>query len=241
MKARLAALGSDERVVLEAAAMLGRHFDWRLLPAATDVGFDVMTSALEHGVGSLLLAVDGDAFRFRHALTREAVLEGLLPPRRVQLASRVLAAVEAAHPELDGAWRDVAAELASRTGDRERAGSLLVASGRDLIEQGALATAADTLRRATGRPRRGAHRLRARVGHRHSCLPSDPAAARCGVPHVGYVVSGRQMVRMDDGSELEIGPGDVISSPAGRDGWTVGDEPCVVIDFAGMATYAQPT
>ena len=63
----------------------------------------------------------------------------------------------------------------------------------------------------------------------------------CQMAHVGYVVSGRQVIKMDDGTELEIGAGDVVSIPAGHDGWTVGDEPCVVLDFAGMATYAKPS
>jgi quercetin dioxygenase-like cupin family protein len=63
----------------------------------------------------------------------------------------------------------------------------------------------------------------------------------CQAPHVGYVVSGRQKVVMDNGTELEIGPGDVVSIPPGHDGWTVGDEPCVVIDFAGMSNYAKPS
>lgn len=63
----------------------------------------------------------------------------------------------------------------------------------------------------------------------------------CQVAHVGYVLSGRQTVLMDDGTELEIGPGDIVSIPAGHDGWTIGDEPCVVLDFAGMASYAKPS
>ena len=62
----------------------------------------------------------------------------------------------------------------------------------------------------------------------------------CQAAHVGDVLSGRQTVRMDDGAEFEISAGDVVSIPAGHDGWTVGDEPGVVIDFAGMATYANP-
>jgi len=62
----------------------------------------------------------------------------------------------------------------------------------------------------------------------------------CQAAHMGYVVSGRQVILMDDGTQLEVGPGDVISIPAGHDGWTIGDEPCVVLDFAGMATYAKP-
>ena len=61
----------------------------------------------------------------------------------------------------------------------------------------------------------------------------------CQAAHVGYVVSGRQKVLMDDGTELEIGPGDVVSIPPGHDGWTIGDEPCVVLDFAGMSNYAE--
>jgi uncharacterized cupin superfamily protein len=53
------------------------------------------------------------------------------------------------------------------------------------------------------------------------------------------VVSGRQVVRTDDGTETEFGPGDVVSIPPGHDGWTVGDEPCVVVDFSGMGDYAK--
>jgi quercetin dioxygenase-like cupin family protein len=63
----------------------------------------------------------------------------------------------------------------------------------------------------------------------------------CQAAHVGYVVSGRQKVVMDDGTELDIGPGDVVSIPPGHDGWTIGDEACVVIDFAGMSNYAKPS
>ncbi len=61
----------------------------------------------------------------------------------------------------------------------------------------------------------------------------------CQAAHVGYVVSGQQVVRMDDGTELEFSAGDVVAIPPGHDGWVVGNEPCVVIDFAGMADYAK--
>jgi uncharacterized cupin superfamily protein len=63
----------------------------------------------------------------------------------------------------------------------------------------------------------------------------------CQAAHVGYVLSGRQRILMDDGSELDISAGDVVSIPSGHDGWTIGDEPCVVLDFAGMANYAKPS
>jgi hypothetical protein len=64
-----------------------------------------------------------------------------------------------------------------------------------------------------------------------------PAAgtASCQVPHVSYVVSGRFGVRMDDGAEGEFGPGDAVVVSPGHDAWTIGDEPCVLIDFAPPA------
>jgi quercetin dioxygenase-like cupin family protein len=62
----------------------------------------------------------------------------------------------------------------------------------------------------------------------------------CEVQHFQYQVSGRLCVRMDDGTEFISGPGDVLSIPSGHDGWVVGDEPAVVIDFHGASTYATP-
>ncbi len=63
----------------------------------------------------------------------------------------------------------------------------------------------------------------------------------CQATHFGYIVSGRQVIRMDDGTEHELVAGDVVSIPAGHDGWTVGDEPCVVLYFTGMDGYAKPS
>ena len=148
VRARLADLDEDERQVLHAAALFGRQFDWRMLPAATGLPADVVAGALEQGVGSQLLTLDGDAFRFRHMLTREAVAAELLPPRRVILAARALAALEAAYPGLPGAAGDVAADLAMQAGNLSQASALLIASGRSALGRGALATSIDTLRRA---------------------------------------------------------------------------------------------
>ena len=62
----------------------------------------------------------------------------------------------------------------------------------------------------------------------------------CQVAHMGYQVSGRMAVRMDDGSEHEFGPGDAGVIPPGHDAWVVGDEPVVFIDFQGAGVYAKP-
>ncbi|MGW3570960.1 cupin domain-containing protein [Streptomyces sp. NPDC000941] len=63
----------------------------------------------------------------------------------------------------------------------------------------------------------------------------------CEVPHRGIMTQGRMRVRMDDGAESEIGPGDVYVVPPGHEAWVVGDEPAVLYDVAGeMATdYAK--
>jgi len=62
----------------------------------------------------------------------------------------------------------------------------------------------------------------------------------CEASHFQYHVSGVLMVRMDDGSEIECLPGDVSLLPIGHDGWVVGNEPVVVVDFQGMLDYAIP-
>ena len=61
----------------------------------------------------------------------------------------------------------------------------------------------------------------------------------CQTNHFGYALSGRMRVAMDDGSESEIGPGDVATIAPGHDAWIVGDEKCVMIDFGGYGQYAQ--
>jgi hypothetical protein len=54
----------------------------------------------------------------------------------------------------------------------------------------------------------------------------------CQLQHIQYVIRGRIQVRMDDGSELEFGPGDCALIPPGHDAEVVGDEPFVAIDFS---------
>jgi uncharacterized protein YjlB len=63
----------------------------------------------------------------------------------------------------------------------------------------------------------------------------------CLANHTIYVLSGRMAIRMDDGTEIEIGPGDAIVIPPGHDAWTVGDEACIAIDTTGVARYAKPS
>ncbi|MER8186454.1 cupin domain-containing protein [Kitasatospora sp. NPDC094015] len=61
----------------------------------------------------------------------------------------------------------------------------------------------------------------------------------CQAPHVGYFVSGRMRIVMDDGETMDFGPGDFMTAAPGHDAWVVGDEPCVVIDWQGFTDYAK--
>ncbi|HSY16485.1 MAG TPA: nuclear transport factor 2 family protein [Jatrophihabitantaceae bacterium] len=62
----------------------------------------------------------------------------------------------------------------------------------------------------------------------------------CQTRHLGYLVSGRMQIRMDDGSELAVGAGDIFDLSPGHDAWVLGDEPCVMIDYSPEVTrYAR--
>lgn len=62
----------------------------------------------------------------------------------------------------------------------------------------------------------------------------------CQFHHLGYAISGRLRVQMEDGIELELGPGDVFEIPPGHDAWVVGDEPYRSVDFEAMRNFARP-
>ena len=72
------------------------------------------------------------------------------------------------------------------------------------------------------------------------CVRPVAGTESCQVPHLVYVVSGRIVVRMDDGQEIEYGPGDAGLVPPRHEAWVVGNEPYVRIDYQGGALYAKP-
>ncbi len=67
-----------------------------------------------------------------------------------------------------------------------------------------------------------------------------PAArvTSCPVEHVGFVISGRAVVRMDEsGQETVLEPGDLFHVPPGHDSWVVGDAPYVSLHIMGAESY----
>jgi class 3 adenylate cyclase len=96
---RFARIGGPEAEVLQAAAVLGRTFDYDTLLATTGVSRETVQRALEVGVAQQLLdeASNGHAkYRWRHALTQEAVGEEIVLPRRQDIHSRAADALSKA-------------------------------------------------------------------------------------------------------------------------------------------------
>lgn len=58
----------------------------------------------------------------------------------------------------------------------------------------------------------------------------------CRIHHLGYALSGRMRIRLDDGTEMDITAGDLFDVPAGHDAWVLGDEACDFLDYSPDAT-----
>lgn len=59
----------------------------------------------------------------------------------------------------------------------------------------------------------------------------------CEARHIGVTISGRHAVALKDGTVLEYGPDDVYDIPPGHDGYTIGDEPAIMIEWGGLRTF----
>ena len=87
-----------------------------------------------------------------------------------------------------------------------------------------------------------AARLTFEPGWRWSeCIKPVAGTESCQVRHVGIAESGRMAIRHDDGTEVEIGAGQVYVIEPGHDAWVVGDAPFVGYEFESKAAeeYAK--
>jgi DNA-binding CsgD family transcriptional regulator/tetratricopeptide (TPR) repeat protein len=84
---RVDALGADAQRLLRTASVAGRTVADGLLAEVADVGKTELFAALRETVDNHLLVVDpaGHGYQFRHALTRDAVYEDMLPGERIEL------------------------------------------------------------------------------------------------------------------------------------------------------------
>lgn len=152
VRRRVAHLGAGVGPVLQGAAVLGHQFDAALLETIVGAGHDVVLERLEQAVSvQLLTSEEGVRYRFRHPLTRDAILHDLLPSQRVRLARRSLDALEANQTTLDEGGVELAAGLAESAGETARAARLFLEAGRRALSRGALVSAETVLGRARDR------------------------------------------------------------------------------------------
>jgi quercetin dioxygenase-like cupin family protein len=71
------------------------------------------------------------------------------------------------------------------------------------------------------------------------CVKPVAGTDSCEMTHLGYVVSGQIHVAHDDGTAVDVGPGDAYVIEPGHDAWVVGDEPFVGIEFKSAGEYAK--
>jgi hypothetical protein len=62
----------------------------------------------------------------------------------------------------------------------------------------------------------------------------------CQVRHIGVVLRGRIGYLLEDGTEFEAGPLDLMDIPAGHDAWVIGDEELETIAWAGARGWLAP-
>jgi DNA-binding CsgD family transcriptional regulator len=101
LTARLSGLSAEVRAVIELAAVLGSTFALTTLVAASETGQAATLASLDVAMALGLIESDGpagDRYSFVHALVRQAVLDGMLPSRRMLLHARAAEALERQPP-----------------------------------------------------------------------------------------------------------------------------------------------
>jgi DNA-binding CsgD family transcriptional regulator len=180
---RLATLTPEQRRVVEAAAVLGTDPDYVLLAAVAEMGEAAVVDALRAAADGQLLVSAADGLRWRHALTRDAVLATVFAPQRAALARRAAAALQ----HRGGPDDDVrTAELLAAAGDTQRSAEIFLRLARRDLVTGALRSADDLLARAAAtralRPAVAVERVRLLT------LRGEPAAAlEIGAPALDEV------------------------------------------------------
>ena len=175
-----------QRGVLEAAAVLGADPDWTILEEVTGAPEPLVLGALRAATPHLLVP-EGDELRWRHTLTRQAVLARVTPPERAAVARR---AAEALLSRGESARDAYAAELLAAAGEGRRSAEVFLRLARQDMDTGALRSAEDRLTRASAtrtlRPAVAIERVRLLT-----LLGQVPAALEAGTEALAEVVGGQ--------------------------------------------------
>ena len=138
---RIGALPESTAQFLRYAAVLGRRFDWHVVAAALRCPPEDALDRLRHAVRAQLIDTDSEGFRFRHALTVDAVQDALVPEERQAICLRLSETLEALHPALEGELCQLAANLATGAGLVAPAAELCLEAARRALKEGSLASA----------------------------------------------------------------------------------------------------
>jgi DNA-binding CsgD family transcriptional regulator len=153
LQARLSSLPEPAAEFLRYAGVVGRQFDWHVVAAALRCPPEEAIGRLRQRVHAQLIDPDAGGFRFRHALTVDAVQALLLPEERRVICASLWETLENLHPDLEGELCQLAANLAEGAGDDDRAAALwLEAAGRALREGSLGSAEALALRAQKARP-----------------------------------------------------------------------------------------
>jgi quercetin dioxygenase-like cupin family protein len=60
---------------------------------------------------------------------------------------------------------------------------------------------------------------------------AGPQTGQESASHIGWIQSGKMVIRAENGDEQEVGPGDFFEVGPNHDAWVAGNEPCVALDF----------
>jgi len=71
------------------------------------------------------------------------------------------------------------------------------------------------------------------------CIKPVVGTNSCQNRHLGVVQEGRMRILHDDGTEVEIGPGEAYVIEPGHEAWVLGDEPFVGYEFESAEEYAK--
>jgi tetratricopeptide (TPR) repeat protein len=150
LNTRLGSLPDSTLEFLHYAAVLGRQFDWHVVAAALRCPPEDAIGQLRQAARAQLIDAGAGGFRFRHALTVEAVQASLLPEERRAICVSLSATFEALYPDLEGWKCQVAADLAEGAGNHERAAELWLEAARRAVREGSLGSAEALALRARG-------------------------------------------------------------------------------------------
>lgn len=145
VRERYRSLNPATRTLLSAAAVIGERFSYDVVAEATGLADPVMLDALRAAVDAQIIteSTTANAFVFRHALTRDAIREGLLARERQALHLKVANALERHAGDVSAI-----AYHFDEAGDRARAHVAHVGAARAAAGIGAYVQALDHYERA---------------------------------------------------------------------------------------------